>query len=214
MECAEWREALRQRLGAEESAREERQIPRPFAEHARQCADCAARLCATRMLLRDRGPTTVPPSWLVGRISARIATGEADLPLKRRRSEPVRAPVALRRMALPFASALLSAAAMFVLMVFVGPVRMQRDTVTVRLVLQAPQAAAVSVVGDWNEWRPAANRLADPDGDGVWEGEIRLHRGSEYRYQFLIDGDTWIADPQAPLRVEDGFGGESSLLQL
>ena len=63
-------------------------------------------------------------------------------------------------------------------------------------------------------WDPERNRLRDPDGDGVWEIRLRLRRGQEARYQFLVDGERWLDDPQAPLRVEDGFGGTSSVLQI
>jgi 1,4-alpha-glucan branching enzyme len=84
----------------------------------------------------------------------------------------------------------------------------------VRLVLAAPGAESVSVVGDWNGWDPERDRLRDPDGDGVWEIRLRLQSGQEARYQFLVDGERWLADPLAPLRVEDGFGGTSSVLQI
>jgi 1,4-alpha-glucan branching enzyme len=72
----------------------------------------------------------------------------------------------------------------------------------------------VALVGDWNRWDPEAQKLRDPDGDGVWELEVRLKRGQEQRYQFLIDGERWVADPEAPLKVEDAFGGMSSVLQI
>jgi 1,4-alpha-glucan branching enzyme len=88
------------------------------------------------------------------------------------------------------------------------------DTVTVRFVLEAPRASKVSVVGDWNGWKPDENRLIDPDGDGVWELQIELRRGSEYRYQFIIDNEQWIPDPSSSLRIEDGFGGFNSILHI
>ena len=89
-----------------------------------------------------------------------------------------------------------------------------RDVVTVRLAVEAPGARQVSVVGDWNGWAPESDRLVDRDGDGVWQGTVRLRRLREYRYQFLIDGEQWVADPRAPLTIDDGFGGRSSVLQL
>ena len=61
---------------------------------------------------------------------------------------------------------------------------------------------------------PSRDRLRDPNGDGTWEIRLRLRKGEELRYQFLIDGERWIADPQASLQVDDSFGGTSSVLQI
>jgi 1,4-alpha-glucan branching enzyme len=88
------------------------------------------------------------------------------------------------------------------------------ETVVVRFELQAPEAQDVAVVGNWNRWDPEAQKLKDPDGDGIWEIEIPLKRGEEHQYQFLIDGQNWIPDPEAPLQVKDGFGGVNSVLQI
>lgn len=88
------------------------------------------------------------------------------------------------------------------------------DLVIVHLYLAAPDAEKVAVVGDWNGWDAGSDMLRDDDGDGVWEIRLEVARGQEYRYQFLIDGDTWIADPSAPLKVDDGFGGTNSILDI
>ena len=88
------------------------------------------------------------------------------------------------------------------------------DTVLVHLAIEAPSASRVAVAGDWNGWDPSRDRLSDPDGDGVWEKKIRIQRGREYRYQFIIDDERWIPDPESPLQVDDGFGGINSVLQI
>ncbi len=52
----------------------------------------------------------------------------------------------------------------------------------------APNAAAVSVIGDWNSWNAATNPMyLRPDGSGIWEGDApaALH-GQAYKYR--IDG--------------------------
>ncbi len=44
----------------------------------------------------------------------------------------------------------------------------------------APNAASVSVVGDFNDWDPTANRL---DGPGIWKGNApHASRGNTYKY--------------------------------
>jgi hypothetical protein len=87
-------------------------------------------------------------------------------------------------------------------------------TVVVRLELSAPDAGSISLVGDFNDWEPNRLLLKDPDQDGVWEIRLRLPKGESYTYNFLIDGETWVTDPNALFHVKDGFGGESSILSL
>jgi 1,4-alpha-glucan branching enzyme len=90
----------------------------------------------------------------------------------------------------------------------------QSDSVVVHLSLEAPEAEAVSVVGDWNDWDPKAHVMKDENGDGVWEVRIEVSKDREYEYQFLLNGDKWIPDPNAPLHVSDGFGGKNSVLNI
>ncbi|MDZ7794515.1 MAG: isoamylase early set domain-containing protein [Spirochaetia bacterium] len=89
-----------------------------------------------------------------------------------------------------------------------------KEVITVHLTLEAPEAESVAVVGDWNGWDPEKNRMSDPNKDGIWELRLKLEKGGEYQYQFLINGKKWIPDPDAPLRVEDGFGGTNSVLNI
>ncbi len=58
----------------------------------------------------------------------------------------------------------------------------------------APAAQAVSVIGDFNEWRPAAHPMRRLP-DGGWTIQIPLHHG-HHRYQFLVDGQR-LLDPHA-----------------
>lgn len=76
--------------------------------------------------------------------------------------------------------------------------------------IAAPAAARVSVVGNFNNWDPAATPLSDSTGDGAWERILRLPPG-RYQYMFLVDGK-WITPPNAPHIVQDGFGRQNGLL--
>jgi hypothetical protein len=78
--------------------------------------------------------------------------------------------------------------------------------VLVRFRLGDAQAREVSLVGDFNGWRPE-HRLQQVDA-GVWAVDIALEPGV-YDYVFVVDGRTMRLDPLAP-RVSDGFGGASS----
>jgi 1,4-alpha-glucan branching enzyme len=68
----------------------------------------------------------------------------------------------------------------------------------------APDAFLVYLVGDFNDWGHGRDGLVfdpklamnGPDKDGVWRASIELRPG-EYEYQFVIDGDHPIRDPNA-----------------
>jgi hypothetical protein len=92
--------------------------------------------------------------------------------------------------------------------------RAANDRVTVHLVLAAPAATSVAVAGDFNGWKAEGWELVRKRDDGPWEIELRLKRGGVYSYNFVIDGKEWIADPSTDERVDDGFGGVSSLLRI
>lgn len=83
--------------------------------------------------------------------------------------------------------------------------------VTVRFVLSAPDAHAVSVAGTFNQWNADATPLIRTDG-GVWTATITLPAG-EHQYAFVVDGARWVPDPAAPA-VDDGFGRRNSVLTL
>src|ERR1051325_8983740 len=51
----------------------------------------------------------------------------------------------------------------------------------------APNARAVSVIGDWNHWRAGEHALAPRESSGIWEGVI-ADVGHGVRYKFAIVG--------------------------
>ena len=70
-----------------------------------------------------------------------------------------------------------------------------------RFAVWAPNAEAVSVIGDWNGWDAGADRLAPrADGSGIWEGTTaQARRGHIYKYRVVARGGqaTDKADPYA-----------------
>jgi 1,4-alpha-glucan branching enzyme len=84
-----------------------------------------------------------------------------------------------------------------------------RDTVYVRFEFSAPAARAVNVAGDFNGWKPDVTQLSRGTG-GVWVATIPIVVGV-HKYQFVVDGDTWVPDPAAGT-TDDGFGGRNSLI--
>lgn len=83
----------------------------------------------------------------------------------------------------------------------------------VQFVIVTPGATAVSLVGDFNDWDETATPMRPVAGDGVWSVTVPLAPG-RYRYSFLVDGMTWLADPAAPRALEDDFGRPNSVVTV
>ena len=81
----------------------------------------------------------------------------------------------------------------------------------IRFSLVAPNAAHVSLVGDFNGWNAGAlplRRLSN----GTWEVEVPLAPG-RYAYSFVVDG-ALARDPAAPQAPVDDFGGTNSVVMV
>ena len=85
----------------------------------------------------------------------------------------------------------------------------QTRVAKVQFVLVAPDAHRVVVVGDFNDWDPAAAPLAGTSG--VWSGEVEVPYG-RHDYAFVVDGERWVRDPSAPRAPADEFGNGYSVL--
>ena len=88
-----------------------------------------------------------------------------------------------------------------------------RDAVRdgVKFVLVAPQAARVSLVGDFNRWDPAATPMERTPTGGTWSVVVPLSSG-RHEYAFVVDGKQWLPDPSAPLAPVDGLGAPNSVV--
>jgi AMP-activated protein kinase-like protein len=84
--------------------------------------------------------------------------------------------------------------------------------VTVRFVLVAPDAKAVSLAGTFNQWNARATPLVRTGANGTWTATLTLPAG-QHQYAFVVDGVRWVPDPGAPA-VDDGFGRRNSVLTL
>lgn len=205
MTCTRWRQEFERITG------EWGEISPEMTAHARQCARCARLLEGYRMLDGGMDRESAASPWLVERMKAKVLSAIPERGRKR----------AGRVLPVPAGAA--AAAALLLVMTFAAggfllqhPAAQDRGTdgvIVVRFVLEAPEAGEVAVVGDWNGWDPEADRLVRSNG-GVWELEVPLVPEREYRYQFLVDGEQWMPDPNAILQVEDGFGSVNSVLDI
>ncbi|GAB4361925.1 MAG: 1,4-alpha-glucan branching protein GlgB [Deltaproteobacteria bacterium] len=63
----------------------------------------------------------------------------------------------------------------------------------------APNAAEVSVVGDFNGWRPGAHPLRSKGGSGIWEGFLPgVPRGTVYKYHVVSRENGYRFDKADP----------------
>ena len=69
-----------------------------------------------------------------------------------------------------------------------------RNQRAVNFICNAPQAKAVTLVGDFNNWEPQATPMTRSP-DGAWALRIDLRHG-HHRYAFLVDGVPTL-DPRA-----------------
>ncbi|MFK0237439.1 hypothetical protein [Streptomyces vinaceus] len=81
----------------------------------------------------------------------------------------------------------------------------ERTQVTFVLPADIPPGA-VSVVGDFNGWKPGAHTL-EPRGDGKRAVTVALPAKGVHPFRYLAAGDHWFDDDHA-----DGHDGANGLL--
>ncbi|MBN1837412.1 MAG: isoamylase early set domain-containing protein [Spirochaetales bacterium] len=150
---------------------------------------------------------------VMGRLGGRFAgrAGRSGLLGSWRTPAGRRCGVARAALALAAGAALLVAGG---LLTWFWGFRSSGEEVLVQFELVAPEARQVNLVGDFNGWDSQRLAMKDTTGEGRWQIAIRLKKGQVYTYNFLMDGQRWIADPASLRQVEDGFGGTSSVLEL
>jgi 1,4-alpha-glucan branching enzyme len=87
----------------------------------------------------------------------------------------------------------------------------QRNLRAVNFVCVAPQAKSVSLVGDFNNWDPAAHPMRRMP-DGAWLITVELRHG-HHRYAFSVDG-TLTLDPRAQGITRNDQGQRVSLVPV
>lgn len=198
-----------------------------FKAHIEHCGECARQFSMLLPLIeRDIGAlpniefdadkrSVAKQSQFVDEVMAAIRTRNPGI--ETAHVAPARRALAYKTRRLHFSPVLAAAAAaIFIVGLSLGLFFGTRnaETVTVRFVLNAPDAHSVQLAGDFTSWNPEGYALKKIGPEGTWEITVPLKKGRVYVYNFVINGNIWIADPKVPLKVDDGFGGSSSLLRL
>jgi hypothetical protein len=91
-----------------------------------------------------------------------------------------------------------------------APVEPAAQQVLTQFLLDAPDAHQVVLAGDFTNWQPVHSLTRTEPG--VWSVVVPLEPGV-HNYAFIVDGERWVPDPNAPA-VNDGFGGLNSRLAV
>ncbi|HEY5913038.1 MAG TPA: isoamylase early set domain-containing protein [Verrucomicrobiae bacterium] len=81
----------------------------------------------------------------------------------------------------------------------------------VNFICHSPQATSVSLVGDFNDWRPTAHPMKQMP-DRSWLLNVELKHG-HHRYAFLVDGVLTL-DPMAQGITRNDKGERVSLVPV
>lgn len=81
----------------------------------------------------------------------------------------------------------------------------------VRIYFYYPPAQKVAVTGDFNGWNAEGVPLRPAGKPGLWVTDLKLRPGA-YSYNFIVDGERLVPDPNSPAQAPDGFGGTNSIM--
>jgi hypothetical protein len=84
-------------------------------------------------------------------------------------------------------------------------------SVAVPLVVSAPHAARVSVVGDFTGWDQHRIEMTRDPVSGLWVTLVSVRPG-RHVYAFVADDSLWLLDPRAPVASDPDFGRPGSLM--
>jgi hypothetical protein len=82
---------------------------------------------------------------------------------------------------------------------------------SVQVMLRAPGAQHVSVVGDFNAWDTHADAMSRDAVTGLWSHTLALRPG-RHVYAFVVDDSVWMRDPRSPEAADEDFGRPGSVL--
>lgn len=78
------------------------------------------------------------------------------------------------------------------------------------------KAKQIAVVGEWDGWRPHAQRFREL-APGVWKATLARPKRGVYAYKFLVERENetrWLGDPENLERIEDGAGGFFARIEI
>lgn len=75
-------------------------------------------------------------------------------------------------------------------------------------------AQHITLAGDFNNWDPGATPMKGLKS-GEFTATLDLETGREYQFRYVIDGESWVSEPEADKQVPNPFGdGQNSVLVI
>jgi 1,4-alpha-glucan branching enzyme len=89
------------------------------------------------------------------------------------------------------------------------------DTVTATFTVSGPELdeQQVSVVGDFNDWDPAATPMRKTPGR-PHTATVTLQRGRRYLFRYRVAAGEWYDDETADAYEPNEFGGKNCVIDL
>ena len=75
-------------------------------------------------------------------------------------------------------------------------------------------ADKISLVGEFNDWDRRVTPMTQDRLDESWRATVDLEAGRRYRFRYLLDGTTLLADHQADGCAENPTGSYDSVVDL
>jgi len=73
------------------------------------------------------------------------------------------------------------------------------------------EAKSAALVGEFNDWDPAANPLKKVKG--VWKTTVELDQDQAYQYRYLVNDAEWYNDWEADDYAPNFIDGENSVVK-
>lgn len=80
-----------------------------------------------------------------------------------------------------------------------------------RFVIYRPHSHNMAIMGTFTDWQP--HPMEKIGASGYWSVTLKLNPG-EHHYSYVTDGGRRLADPTIPMREDDDFGGENSIINV
>ncbi|MFC3811517.1 isoamylase early set domain-containing protein [Lacihabitans lacunae] len=71
------------------------------------------------------------------------------------------------------------------------------------------QGTAVSILGDFNDWK-ASETLLKKQKNGNFKTTLEFPVGQEIQFRYLVDGQNWLNDQSADKFVESGVSNDQN----
>ena len=84
--------------------------------------------------------------------------------------------------------------------------------VPTQFVFEHTEAAEISLVGDFNDWKVGETKLTRLP-TGLWTTTVALPPG-RHVYAYVLDGTLLVADPRAPKSGDADYGREGSVVMV